>query len=661
MQQNTLWYGADYNPEQWLDRPDILEQDIELMRKAHVNLVSLGIFSWTCLEPREGEFHMDWLAEAIDRLYAAGVCVDLATPSAARPAWLAQKYPQVRRVNADRVRQLYGERENHCYTSPVYREKVRRIDQELARRFGRHPAVVLWHISNEFNGECHCELCQQAFRDWLRARYGSLEAINRAWNTRFWSHEYTDFSQIESPAPHGERAMCGLLLDWKRFVSHQTVDFMKWERDSVREIVPEAKVCVNLMDRFDGFDHFEMAREIDVASWDSYPFWHRPGDTIEKTAISCAMMHDLMYSLKDRPFLMMENTPSFVNWHGVCKSKKPGVNLMTGLQAVAHGADGVLYFQWRQSRGACEKFHGAVVGHDGREDHRVFREAAQLGDVLRRIGRVAGARKKKQAAIVFDYDNLWALDRSMGPRNDGHGLWEEVERHYAALARLGVGADFLPPDGDPHGYALVIVPMLYLMREDLAGRLRAFVQGGGTLVVTMWSGVVDEHDLCYLGDAPHGLTDVLGVRRTEIVPMYDGETLRCVAAGGFPIAEAKAEALCEIAAPEGATPLMVYDEDYMKGAPAVARHAFGAGQAYYLAARFDEGFYLPFYRGLCKGRLAPAWPEPLPEGVLAVRRGAYVFLQNLSDAPVQLSQAALTPLETAIFEDDGSGAYKRLL
>ena len=380
--ENRIWHGADYNPDQWLDRPDILERDIELMRKAHVNVVSLGIFAWSALEPAEGDYRLDWMQEVIDRLWAAGISVDLATPSGARPAWLAQKYPEVRRVNPDRVRQLFGDRQNHCYTSPVYREKVRAIDQALARRFGRHPAVVMWHISNEFGGECHCELCQQAFRDLLRERYGTLEAVNRAWNTAFWSHTYTDFSQIESPAPQGESAMNGLILDWKRFVSHQTTDFMKWERDCVREIVPGAKVCVNMMYRYDMVDYFQMGREVDLASWDSYPTWHKPTQTFEETAIDTAMMHDLFYSVKGQPFWQMECTPSMTNWQPVSKVKKPGVNIFSGLQAVAHGADGVLYFQWRQSRGAFEKFHGAVVAHDGREDNRVFVETAKLGELL---------------------------------------------------------------------------------------------------------------------------------------------------------------------------------------------------------------------------------------------------------------------------------------
>lgn len=649
---STLYHGADYNPDQWLDRPDILARDIELMQKARVNVVSLGIFAWCTLEPAEGEFHFDWMRSVIDRLYGAGISVDLATPSGARPAWLAQKYPEVMRVNADRTRQLFSERQNHCYTSPVYREKVRRVNQALAREFGRHPGVIMWHLSNEYGGECHCPLCQQAFRDWLRAKYGTLEALNRAWNTKFWSHEYTDFSQIESPAPHGERALHGLKLDWRRFVSHQTIDFMKAERDAIREIVPEARVCTNMMYMFPLIDYFDMAREVDLATWDSYPTWHKPGETIEDTALDTGMVHDLFYSVKGQPFWQMECTPSCTNWQGVSKMKKPGMNLFSGLQAVAHGADGVLYFQWRQSRGASEKFHGAVVGHDGREDNRVFQETAQVGQALERLARVAGTRKDKQAAIVYDWDNRWAMEDAQGPRNAGLGYKQELLLHYRGLAKNGVSVDFVHEDGDLTGYALVVAPMLYMLREDFAAKLRAFVAGGGTLVVTYWSGVVDENDLCWLGDAPHGLCDVLGLRRAEIDGMYDGETRRCVAADSRLPAEAQGSVLCEVAALEGATPLMTYDEDYFAGSPAVAEHAFGEGRAYYLATRFEKGFYAPFYARVCEGMFPPVFGAPLPEGVLATRRGPFTFLQNTLDTPVTVGEAEIGRYGTAVFEGE---------
>lgn len=666
MQELRLLHGGDYNPEQWLDCPDILKKDIELMKKAGVNVATLGVFSWSVLEPREGEYELDWLADIIHELYANGIYTILATPSAARPAWLARKYPEVRRVRADRVRELYNRRQNYCYTSPLYREKVRAIDTKLAQRFGADPAVLLWHISNEMGGECHCELCQAEFRHWLAARYGSLETLNKAWNARFWSHDYTEWEQIESPAPQGENAVQGLALDWKRFVSSRHIDFYKFERDCVRAAAPQAKFTINMMYRFNEINYFDLAPEIDIASWDSYPTWHKPTETVEQTALDTAMMHDLYYSLKQKPFLLMESSPSFTNWQPVSKQKKPGIAMLSALQAVAHGSDSVMYFQWRAGRGAEEKFHGAVIGHDGREDARPFRETCEVGAALSKLRAVASVPRAKQAAIVHDWENKWALEGSSGPRNAGLGYWKELALHYNALAREGITVDFVNQDSSLEGYGLVVVPMQYLLKEAFAQRLCAFAQSGGTVVVTYWTGVVDESDLCRLGDTPYGLTQLLGLRRTEIDGMYDGETRRCDAVPGAPLSlpEAQASALCEVAVLDGtspAVPLSVYGEDYFAGAPAAAVHAYGAGRAYYLASRFDEEFYRAFYRAVCaEARLTPAWPEALPAGVLPVRRGEFIFLQNCNAFPAEVGGETLPPYATAVWREGPTGRERLL-
>ena len=653
MPHSKVYYGADYNPDQWLDRPDILAQDIELMKKANISVVSLGIFAWATLEPEEGKYNLDWMAKIIDDLYAAGVRVNLATPSGARPAWMTRKYPEVLRVGANRVRNLFGERHNHCYTSPVYREKVKQMNQQLAARFGRHPGVIMWHLSNEYGGECHCELCQEAFRGWLREKYGTIEAVNKAWNSKFWSHDYPDFSYIESPAPHGENSVHGLKLDWKRFVSHQTIDFMKWERDCLREIVPESKVCANMMYFYDGIDYFDMAKEIDLATWDAYPTWHKPTETIEDTAIDTAFMHDLYYSVKGQPFWLMENCPGPTNWQPISKGKKPGMNIFAGLQTVAHGGDGVLYFQWRQSQGSSEKFHAAVVSHDCREDNRIYMECAELGSILKEIAPVAGAKREKQAAIVYDWSNKWALEDAQGPRNKGLSYKHELLRHHQGLTQNGIDVQIINQDSDLTGYKVVVAPMLYMLREDFCEKLRRFVQDGGVLVVTYWSGVVNETDLCYLGDTPHNLTDVLGVRRMEIDAMYDGETRRCVTESDELPQVAHGSILCEVAALEGAQPLMVYEEDYFSGAPVVTEHAFGKGKAYYIATRLERDFYKPLYRLICEDVVSSCWPTHLPEGVHASARGEYVFLQNMTEAYVWAENLELAPYCMAVYKREG--------
>lgn len=294
---STLLHGADYNPEQWENDPDIIDKDIAMMQQAKCNVMSVGIFSWAKLEPREGVFNFAWLDIILDKLYAAGIHVFLATPSGARPAWMSQRYPQVLRVGRDRVPALHGGRHNHCMSSPVYREKTLQINTLLAERYSSHPAVLGWHISNEYGGECHCDLCQNRFRDWLKARYQTLENLNQAWWSTFWSHTYTDWSQIESPAPQGEMSIHGLNLDWHRFNTAQVNDFCRHEIAPLKAANASLPVTTNFMEYFYDYDYWQLAEALDFISWDSYPMWHRDKD---ETALACytAMYHDMMRSLK---------------------------------------------------------------------------------------------------------------------------------------------------------------------------------------------------------------------------------------------------------------------------------------------------------------------------------------------------------------------------
>ena len=414
---DRLLHGGDYNPEQWLAYPEILEKDIELFKKAGINVVTMGMFSWSALEPEEGKYNLEWLSEIVERLYRNGIYTILGTPSGARPKWLAEKYPQVLRVDGQRRRDLFGGRHNHCYTSPAYREKVWQIDKLLGEEIGNHPGVILLHISNEFGGECHCPLCQEAFRQWLKEKYGTIEELNRRWNTIFWSHTYQSFDQVESPSPRGESMLHALNLDWKRFVTHQTADFAEKEKEALQAGGCYKPVTLNFMDDFDGLNYRKFKDVIDVASWDSYPEWHRKPEKI--TAVETAMQHDFMRSLLKKPFLLMESSPSSTNWQDVSKLRKPGVIQAAALQAVAHGSDSALYFQMRQSRGASEKFHGAVIDHYGGADTRVFREVSETGKALELLREVVGTQVSSSAAVVYDTENRWALLDSQGPRNIG--------------------------------------------------------------------------------------------------------------------------------------------------------------------------------------------------------------------------------------------------
>ena len=588
---NRLLHGGDYNPEQWLDRPDILEKDLDMLEEAGCNVVSLGIFSWSTLEPEEGVFNFEWLENIINKLYERGISVILATPSASRPKWLADKYPEVLRVDGERKRALYGFRHNHCYTSPVYREKTAIINKKLAERFGNHPAVIMWHISNEFGGECHCPLCQEAFRNWLKEKYGTIENLNKKWCTTFWSHTYNSFEQIESPSPIGETQLHALNLDWKRFVTHQTADFIHHEIQSVREGGSELPATANLMYYFDGLNYFELAKEIDVVSWDTYPTWHKQ-DVIE-TAYENGMCHDLMRSLKKKPFFQMESCPTSTNWQSVSKLKKPGVLFAQSMQAIAHGGEGSLYFQVRQSRGASEKFHGAIIDHYGGNDTRVFREVSQVGKTLKEISVLTGSEVKSQAAILYDWDSQWAMEDSQGPRNKGLHYREAQLKYYRGFRKLGLNVNLVDMTCDLSGYKIFAAPMCYMFRDGFEEKVRKFVEDGGIFIATYWSGIVDDTDRCYLGGVPYGLMDVLGIRSTEIDGLYDWEENSLVPVEGNLLEMEKTYSckyLCDLVELRGAKTVMTYGSDFYAGYPALTVNSYGKGQAWYVAADAEKEF-----------------------------------------------------------------------
>ena len=633
-----LLHGGDYNPDQWLEYPEVFEEDVRLMKEANVNCVSLGIFAWAVLEPEEGRYELDWMDHIITRLGEEGIQVVLATPSGAMPNWLTQKYPEVMQVQADGHRNLPGKRHNFCYTSPVMREKITSIDRVLAERFGRRDNVILWHISNELGGNfgdstCHCELCQEAFRQWLKKKYGTLENLNSAWWNHFWSHTYTDWRQIHSPGPYGETTSTALVLDWRRFSTEQISSFCELEIKTVKE-ASDLPATTNFMDFFKGLDYNRMKKGLDIISWDSYPFWHEQKDEVPVAARTAAN-HSVMRALKKAPFLLMESTPSSISWRDSNPLKRPGMHMLSSMQAVAHGSDSVQYFQWRKGRGGYEKFHGAVLDHKNGSNTRTFREVTEVGARLDGLsGKIDGTVNRPRAAIIFDWENWWAVEDTQGPRLDLNYV-ECVLSHYRAFWEKGIEADLIGMDEKLDGYQLVAAPLNYMYKSGYAERVREFVAGGGVFVTTYFSGMVNDTDLCFIGHQP--LEDVLGVVQEEIdAPSEEFENRFAYNGEEYP-----ARRMCEIVhAKEGAEVLSVYERDFYAGCPTVTRNTFGKGEAYYLTAESDMDFLRAFYSNLFdRAGLANALGAKLPYGVTVTERSGadgkgVVFVMNFRNEPV---------------------------
>lgn len=600
-EEKHFFHGGDYNPDQWLDYPEILQNDQEMMQLAKINTVTLGVFSWSALEPQEGEFHFDWLDEAIERITHIGGNFILATPSGGRPQWLSEKYPEVNRTDNLGNQHTHGFRHNHCYSSPIYREKVQLINRKLAERYGQHPNLLMWHISNEYSGECFCSYCQANWKKWLKAKYGTLTAINKAWLMSFWGNEYSSWSQVRPPSPLGEHKVHGMDLDWKRFVTDRTLDFYLAELKPIRELSPEIPVTTNFMAEghttqdfipLEGLDYGKFSKYVDVVSWDSYPDWHNNFETLAQTAMKSAYVHDQYWSLKHKPFFVMESTPSGVNWHSFNKSKRPGMHLLSSMQQLAHGSDSTLYFQWRKSRGNSEKFHGAVVDHDNSIDNRVFKEVQEYGNRLEKIAEIKGSTKKTKVGIIFDWTSNWALKRGGGFGRPTRRYPQTLQEHYAAFWEQDIPVDIITPEQSFDHYTLLIAPMLYLLTPATMQKMKNYVKQGGILVSSYFTGFVNETDLLYTGGWPEPLKKMFGLELLELDTLYPSEHNTITYQGKTYETKDYSSVISSI---EG-TVLSTYENEFYAGTPALVKNKYGNGTCYYLAARTNTDFLRDFYQ-----------------------------------------------------------------
>lgn len=650
----VIWYGGDYNPEQW--PKEIWQEDMRLFKLAGINVATVNVFSWSLLQPAEDRYDFSQLDAIMDMLAENGLYACLATSTAAQPHWLSVKYPEVLPVDLQGRKKTQGARVNFCPNSPKYREFSVRLAEKLAERYAGHPALLIWHIGNEYGNYCYCENCVAAFRRWLQKRYGTLEELNRRWYTSFWSQTYYDWEEIVAPTylnvisqygQAGSTVAQGLQLDYYRFMSESTLECYRGEYAAIKKHTPDLPVTTNLMGAFKPLDYFAWAKEMDVVSWDNYPGPHEDFRNI-------AFRHDLMRGLKHgQPFMLMEQTPGQVNWMDYCYQKRPGVMRLWSWQAVAHGADTVMFFQLRRSRGGPEKYHSAVISHAGHEETRIFKEVAALGRELRKLGaELLDARGYAQTAILFDWENWWALENSQGPTR-AISYVDQTQTYYRALAGGRFGTDVIGLEDDFHKYKVIVAPFLYMIKPGVAAKIEKYVADGGVFVTTTMSGLVDENDLVTPGGYPGELRNLLGIWVEEIDALPPAEKNKLLVRNEYVQSGLAAAYECGILFDyirlQGATTVAVYESDYYAGEPAVTGRRFGKGRAYYIGTCPDEKFLTDFFAYLGRLYHLTTILPSVPPGVEVTRRvkegTEYTFILNHTNETVRIDLGAAEKLE----------------
>lgn len=639
-----IWYGGDYNPEQW--EKEVWEEDIRLFKLANINIATVNVFSWSILQPSEDEYNFSLLDEIIEKLWKNGIHICLATSTASQPHWMSVKYPEILPVDINGNKRSHGGRVNFCPNSKIYRYFSGKLVEKLAERYANHPGVLIWHIANEYGTYCYCENCEKEFREWLKKKYRTLEELNKRWYTTFWGQTIYDWNEITVPTLRNvmfHHWMTGklstvaqaMVLDYYRFMNESILECYLNEYNIIKKYNPNIPITTNLMGAFKPLNYFEWAKHMDVVSWDSYPFYN-------DDYINVAFRHALMRGLKQgEPFMLMEQTPSQTNWHPYCHIKRPKVMRLQSYQAVAQGADTVMFFQLRQSKGGPEKFHGAVISHAGHENTRVFQEVKELGEELKKLGdTLLGSRVKSQTAVIFDWENWWALDNTQGP-SSAVNYPAEVERYYRALFENQLGVDVIGIEDNFEKYKIIVAPLLYMTKLDVAEKIKNYVKNGGIFITTTLSGLVDENDQVYLGGYPAPLRDLLGIWVEEFDALPPEVKNEIIIQDEYKANFTKESYECNLVfdvihiEKETTRAIGLYKKDYYKGKPVITVNKFGNGYAYYVGTFPSKEFLKDFVNYISKNHNIEPLFKDVPYGIEITQRvkndKTFTFVLNHSE------------------------------
>jgi len=589
--RDKVWYGGDYNPDQWPD--EIIEVDFELFEKAHINILTLPVFSWARIQKDEDTYDLDWLIKILDKALDRGIAVCFATSTAVQPAWLSRKYPEILPRDNRGMKRRFGGRVNFCPNSNKYREFAGKLVEKLAQIAKDYDNIVMWHIGNEYDNYCYCDHCKRKFQQWAKEKYKTIENLNKKWYMNFWGHELYAFDEIEIPDFRSENwELNGLLrtnfqtiaLDYNRYMNDSILSCYLNELEILRRETPNIPITTNFMGAFKPLDYFRWAEHLDIISWDHYPGLNDP-------AYKSAMLHDLMRSLKKKPFWLMEQSPSQQNWAPYNTLKRPGELRLQSYQTLARGADSIMYFQMRRSLANCEKFHGALIDHTGDGETRVFKECQIIGAELGNLSELIGSRVKAKQGIVFDWENWWAIEMSSGPSINLNYM-DSIEKYYQAIYDHNEMVDFLWEGDDFSQYDCIYAPLLYMVSDLMYEKLEAYVKNGGQLVLTTFSGIVDINDHVTTLGYPGKFREMAGIWVEEIDGLLPDMTNSIQ---GFGHKSYTCNCLCDLIHSEGAQVLATFGTDFYQAYPAVTVNNYGDGKVYYIGTIPEEQFIYAFY------------------------------------------------------------------